>query len=150
MITRITAIEQLPDDEIRWLGSAFFREGGLPGVFDLEFFKGQWSKLFASNMGALWVARADGRVIGGIGGIISPGLFSPNLSGVETFWYVSAAHRGGSIGIRLFDTLEVWLGLQGASTITMVFIHGLMDEKLQKFYTHRGYRLLEECWIKEL
>ena len=150
MITRVTDIDSIPHEQLRSLGESFFSEGKLPGMFHVEHFKSVWRVLFATNMGALWLAAQDGKAFGAIGGILFSTMFSPEKSAVETFWYVEPASRGGSCAIRLHKEFETWAALHKARTVTMVHINNLMPDSLANYYIKHSYRPFETCYIKEL
>jgi hypothetical protein len=149
-MTRVINIDEVPKDRLEWMGNSFFSEGGLPGKFHVEHFITVWRNLLNSGMGALWLAEADGKLFGGIGGILYPTMFSPQLSAVETFWYVEPNSRGGTCGIRLHKEFETWAALRGAKTVTMVHINGLMPDSLARYYMKHNYKPFETCYIKEL
>lgn len=65
------------------------------------------------------VAERDGVVIGMIGLIVVPHLWSGVLTAGELTFYVSPAHRG-STGIRLLRAAEQWARAAGAVAIQMV------------------------------
>lgn len=150
MIERINNIDHVPEHNLALLGNSFTIEGKIPGGFDLPHFKNTWRVLLNNNMGAMFVTRKDGEIIGGIGGILYTTMFNPRLLAVETFWYVGADHRGGMTGIRLHREFEAWAIMHGARDIVMVRIHDVMPQALATYYENQGYRAFETCYIRSL
>ncbi len=97
------------------------------------------------------VARRGDKIIGTIGGFVMPSIFDKNqLVGQETIWYVTKEERKGSIGIRLIKEFENRCKEQGAHLIVMVHMENLYADVLDKLYKIRGYKLMENQYIKEI
>jgi len=107
-----------------------------------------WERFFDSGIGVIYLAEENGGVIGGIGGIKYQEIFTGNLTAVEMFWFISEGKRGA--GIKLFKLYEQWAIDNGCKRIAMIYLPFSMPEKLERFYTLNGYRLLEMHYEKEL
>jgi GNAT superfamily N-acetyltransferase len=131
-------------------GHEFFAEGGLPGRFKAEVFVQNWRMLLDGGVGVIFMACRDGELAGAIGGLIYPDVNDGELTTMETFWFVRAAHRGGTLGLRLMQRYEDWARWRGAARIGMVHLTGLMPDRLRSIYERRGYREAEIHYFKPL
>lgn len=95
------------------------------------------------------VAEKDKKIIGVIGGLISPSIFDSNqLFAQEFIWYVSKNERESSIGIRLLKAFEEECKRQKANLISMIRMNNLYADTLDRFYKMRHYKLMENHYIK--
>ncbi len=93
----------------------------------------------------LLVAERDSTVIGMIGLMITPHLFSGVLTAGELAFYVHPAHRGMT-GIRLLRAAEAWASEQGAQSISMI----APTEAVGQLYARLGYTVLETNYMKRI
>jgi len=107
-----------------------------------------WVNFIQNGIGVIILAEEDGVVIGGIGGLKYPELFTGNLTAVETFWYTLEGKRG--VGIKLFKLFEEWAKENDCRRIAMIYLPFSMPDKLDRFYTKNGYKLLEMHYEKEI
>jgi len=95
------------------------------------------------------VAEKEGRLIGAIGGLVTPSIFDKRqLIGQETIWYVAKDERNGSVGLKLISAFEKECKEKGANLIVMVHMGNLYADVLDKLYKRRNYKLLEQDYIK--
>lgn len=110
-----------------------------------------WRRVLTSGLGTIYIDVDDqGTVRGGIGGIISPEPLSGRLTAIEMFWYTAKAHRGGSIGIKLYNRFKQWAREQGATRLAMIYLPCSMPDELKRFYEREGLSLLEMHYEGEL
>lgn len=130
------------------LGQEFYEDYNLPGDFIPEVFVKNWSGIIESGTGQIFIAKDNGRMVGGLGCI---GYHCFNDGGViafEMFWFISQAYRG-SLGLRLFKEFEKWADSVKAKKIICA---GLLPNigKIHKFYTRKGFTAAEVHYIKEI
>jgi GNAT superfamily N-acetyltransferase len=86
-----------------------------------------------------------GKRIGGLGGIIGPDIHNGTMLAIETHWFVEPEHRGK--GLSLLRHFEEWAEGKGYLPV-MIHLSDSYPEALKKVYERRGYRLLENHYIK--
>jgi GNAT superfamily N-acetyltransferase len=110
-----------------------------------------WRGALQSRAGIiLLLEEDDGRVVGGIGGMIHPDLLTGRLCAVELFWYVKREHRRGLWPVRLLKGFEVWARRRGCATVAMIYMQASMPERMKGFYEQAGYSLYECGYRKVL
>jgi GNAT superfamily N-acetyltransferase len=97
--------------------------------------------------GIVFVGDVDGQVVGAIGLLCAPHVWTGDRSCGECFWFVAPDARG-SIGIRLLHAAEAWARSQDATSMQMVSPTG--EERVATIYQHAGYVPLETGWVKAL
>lgn len=148
MISTVTA-DDLPSVSLA-MGTAFFKEGGMPGRFDLEVFRKNWTALLSVNMGRIWLLEVDQKACGALGVLITDDINDGARVISEAFWYVVPEMRNSLHGVRLFNEMERYAESIGAKRVLMIHYHATMDYRLPKFYEKRGYRAIETHYAKEL
>ena len=97
-------------------------------------------------LGGVFVAEDDaGRIVGMIGLLLAPHLYSAQLVANELFWFVDPAARG-TAGVRLLAHAEQWARDQGAARLHMVAPNG----RVGQLYRRRGFVFLEAQFGKAL
>ena len=130
-------------------GKSFFDEGKMPGGFKPEVFLTNWRRLLVTSQGVvLGMFRADGAIMGALGGLLAPDLNNGDLLAVECFFYMIPSERGS--GVRLLYAYEDWARSQGCIRAAMVHLQHLQPERLGQLYERLGYRKIEVCYVKEL
>ena len=90
----------------------------------------------------VFVAEKNGELLGGIGFVTGPELWSSRVLAYEAFWYVKPNYRGG-IGIKLLQLAE--------KSIECDLIDlGVYNPKLQQLLLRQGYRVEKTIITKEL
>lgn len=84
--------------------------------------------------------------VGVLAGAKAPFLYGPHLTATELFWWVEPDYRKLGVGEQLLNAFEFWAEKVGCDLITMV---GL-DNKLDKYYNKKGYKLYERAYMKKL
>lgn len=108
-----------------------------------EYFRGDFSNRIMLGM------FKDGLLVGILGGVKVPQhFFYKDTLAVETVWWVEEEHRGKG-SIKLLEAYENWAKQVGCDYCTMSSVH-FKDDKLPILYKRRGYKKVEESYMKEL
>lgn len=144
-VIRPLQIEELP--LCAPFGKAFHLEKGIHGDFAIDVFVKNWT-VFLQSYPAIIYGLWDGdRLVGGLGGMVTPDLTTGTLSAVEFFWYVDPAYRTGTWPFRLVKAFRKWGKHQGATRLRMV--HMLLEGedpsqvRLAHVYQQLGLRAIE-------
>ena len=103
-------------------GPSFMQEYDLPGVFNPDVFLKNWRYFLQSLTAVLYGLWDEGRVVGGIGGLVHPDLNTGDLHAVECFWYVDPAYRNTLMAGRLPLTFKKWGKRHGAVRWKMIHL----------------------------
>ena len=101
--------------------------------------------LLAQPTATILVAERDDQVIGMIGLMVVPHLWSGVLTAGELTFYVSPDHRG-STGIRLLHAAEQWAREAGAVAIQMV----APTARAGQLYERLHYTAIESSYQKRI
>jgi len=85
--------------------------------------------------------------VGFLAGCATPFLFGPHILATEIAWWVEPEERGNGVGEEFLNAFEYWA--KEKAGCTMLSMVGL-DDKLQKFYEDKGYKLYERAYMKVL
>lgn len=132
------------------LGAEFHAVSPWLGRFDVDDFATLWKGFFSVDFGVIFIAERDGEIVGSIGGVIHPRPYDLKgpLIAEEFFWFVKADARG--CGISLYRKFEEWAKRRGAVELQMCHLIESMPDKLERFYKHEGYSLIEKRYAKTL
>jgi GNAT superfamily N-acetyltransferase len=81
---------------------------------------------------------------------VTPCFFSNVVQAVEIVWYVDPDHRGSRKAREMLDWYEEWAESRQAVCTNLVNLDTLNAGKVAKIYVKRGYRLVENTFVKEL
>jgi GNAT superfamily N-acetyltransferase len=97
----------------------------------------------------LFVAEAEGKVIGMVGGMLLPWLFNSSvITGHEIIWWVDREYQKTGLGIELLKALESEVAARGASRLQMAhFVHMPYSASI---YESLGYKHTESIYLKEV
>jgi hypothetical protein len=73
--------------------------------------------------------------------------FSNHKVSTEVAWWVNPECRGKRDSLLLLDAYEIWSRKVGCSLCQVAMLPSVTD--LSKFYEKRGYKLLEQSYVKE-
>lgn len=73
--------------------------------------------------------------------------FSQDRVSSEVAWWVDPEGRGHRDSLLLFEAYEVWSRKVGCRLCQVAMLPSVTD--LSKFYERRGYKLLEQSYVKE-
>lgn len=152
-VSHSLAIRPLTLDELPLcvpFGKAFYQEFKLRGTFNPPHFLKTW-QVFVGNLGAVVIGLyRNEELIGGLGGLVSPDVFTGERVATEMFWYIGQAHRTGTGALRLLRAFEDWGKSIGVAELRLAHFMMQNNEQLQRLYEHRGYALLEQGYQKRL
>lgn len=95
------------------------------------------------------LAETDDRIFGIIAGAIVPIFFNKNdKRAYEIVWYVEPQYHKTRDALRLLGAYEYWAAKMGCQTVSSATMGH--NEKLSRYYTKKGYTLLEESYVKRL
>lgn len=114
-------------------------------VFEEEKFRDHLSRLHR-----VFVAEADGVVVGMMGCYAQPALFSTQLIAHESGLFVRKAHRGGRHAVQLIRTFEQWAIAQGVTKIHVGTSVGVGADRTKELYEHMGYTHVGYSLAKEV
>jgi len=131
-------------------GHAFFQEFQLRGTFNPPHFLRTW-EVFVGQLGATVLGLyQDEQLIGGLGALASPDVFTGERVATEMFWYIDQDQRTGTGALRLLRAFEAWGLSQGVAELRLAHFMMKNNEQLQRLYEHRGYVLLEQGYHKRV
>jgi len=104
------------------------------------------------DMNMLLVAEFDGKVVGAVGGVLSPLYANMDvLAGAELFWWVEEGYRGGGAGKLLLHGIEEAAAKAGVTYWAMMVLEGAGDpERAAAIYLANGYQRAERTFMKRL
>lgn len=125
------------------MATKFLEKTSYKDLFDKELLKHIITD-FVSSIG-------DDKVViihdkGMIAGMVTPFYFGKVKQATELAWWVDPSARKEGVGEKLLEAFEFWANKIGCKHVVMA----ALDEKLEKFYTSKGYRLVEHIYTKEL
>jgi GNAT superfamily N-acetyltransferase len=142
-------VEELP--RLRHIGNEFTLAAKLPEKFCEEHFEAVWKTLLELKVGTIYYEDdADGKIIGVLGAVFNPDMFSGALVAAETFWFLLPEARGNSLSIRLLDEFALEAKARGCKRILMVCLASLSPELVAAIFTRRGFTALETTYSKEI
>lgn len=105
--------------------------------------------LSSSSHSCLFVAEADGEVVGFLSGEIREGspAFSPKTWTAVEDIYVTQEQRSKGIGRALVDACTEWARDKGADGVSLQVAAG--NERARKFYDTLGFREVSVYEVKE-
>lgn len=97
-----------------------------------------------------FVAESDGALVGMVGVMLVPFLFSrDHLFATEIVWWVAPEVRGTSVAARLLDVIEAPCRERGAARIQMVHMPN-SPPQAAALYERMGYARSEISYTKDL
>lgn len=101
--------------------------------------------LLVNPAAGLFVAEANGAIVGLIGLVLYAHLISGVCGAAEIVWYVHPDFRSG-VGRDLLRTAEHWAAAHGAQWVQMM----APDERFAAVYARHGYRPVERVYERSL
>lgn len=134
------------------MGREFFEQSGNSAftTFDEASFTSTIIALMSMESSMLLVAESTNQVVGMAAAVVFP--FYANMQtklAQEIFWYVKPDFRKG-VGGALLDELEAEAGRKGANVFMSAAIAGLRDGAIGRVYERRGYKPIENSYIRKL
>lgn len=151
VLVRLSTHEDMP--EIIAMGRQFHVLSGMKDVseFDPASLEKTVSAMLNGQVnGFVLVAELGDELVGMTAGIIYPLYFNLSLTGCqELFWYCKPNGRNG-VGRLLLDELESEASRRGAEVFMTAALAGLRDAAIAKVYERRGYRPMENTFVRKL
>lgn len=116
--------------------------------FQFDRFCHVWETFIASGAGVIFGLVDGDEIVGMLGGIALPEIYSGDLIASEFFWFVRDGYRGD--GMRLYNTFEAWAISKDCVEIRMAALSDLMPERMDRLYKRLGFKLAERHFVKEL
>lgn len=142
---RPLTIEELPLCEP--YGKAFHAEKDVPGEFSMEVFLKNWTTFMTHCHGIILGLWDDGRLVGGLGGMLTPDITTGTLAATEFFLYIAPEHRGGTVLIRLINRFREHGKLYGAARLRLALTiqkgEDVFAPRLDSLYRRIGLRPVE-------
>ncbi len=143
----MATVEDLPRMEA--CAQEFYASSKHLRKFRIEEFRKVWDTLLNACDAVIFIQEEDGEIIGTIGGLLHPNLYSEKeLIAEEFFWFVRTEARGA--GVKLYRAFEQWARDNGAQWIQMMHMKDVMPEKVAHFYERIGYEPIETRYEKRL
>jgi hypothetical protein len=102
---------------------------------------------FRTRERVMFLLRSEGKVVGYLAALATPHPFYPQvLTAAQYGWYVHPEHRKEASWV-LLDAYEQWATVIGCQLCTLANYN---IPKLSEAYEARGYRHIEQSFIKEL
>lgn len=135
-------------EDFEKIAVAFFDESRQQGTLHFNSFLGSWRGLMNTGTAVMFGMFADERMVGTIGAIIAPNLFTSGVIASELFWYVLPEHRAH--GLRLLFDLIAWADDLGVDSLLMGHLHIAVSERLEAVYGRLGFTKLETLYVRNL
>ena len=105
--------------------------------------------LLTGNPMTVLVAEVDGKIVGGIVGVLTQ-LWFNNACKVasELAWWVAPEHRRGRTALKLYQAFEAWAKEQGAAHIVMSDLVVEGETPAAKLFEKLGYAIVERAHMK--
>ena len=128
-----------------------FADASGAGDFDDASLLKSISDILSTKRGKFFILEIDKQVAGGLGVVAFPCYFNrKNLRVQEIFWWVDPKFRNTKESIKLFYKIEEWAKEIGANQVMVSAMAALEAEKLDKFYTKKGFRKMDINYVKDL
>jgi hypothetical protein len=150
MIRRIINLDDVDAIALKSLGTEFYVESRMPGEFNFEHFMGSMRLAMDAKVLGLWVLEHNGEIIGAIGGLLAPNVFTGKMIAVESFWFVTEKCRRGITGVRLLYAFIDWAVESKATAIHMAYMCNIHPEHMAKFYMTSGFFPHETMYVRYL
>lgn len=103
------------------------------------------------EQGLLLVAEADGRIIGGVGGVKFGMFFNVGtLVGCERFWWLDPNYRNSRAGLALLKGIEAAAKAAGCLHWMMLALDGDDVGRATAIYDRFGYIPVERAYMKRI
>ena len=96
------------------------------------------SSLLGNPLGFLWVAEADGKVIGGMAGLIAQHWASEDRVATDLALFIDERMRGGMATARLITEYKHWAWKLGAVIVQVGVTTGVQTEQTARLYERLG------------
>jgi GNAT superfamily N-acetyltransferase len=136
-------------DDLIEMGKRFLNYSAFSGLTEVEdddLARGLCSIL---DNGIIFVAEKDGKIVGGICGMMSKFWFAPRTQvAAELAWWVDEKHRGSMSSIGLLKAFEKWAKQNGAQVVSMSDLKVGDDYPVAPLFDRLGYSVAERSHVK--
>lgn len=139
------------DDELETLCryGKEFSEASNAGGFCKKTFLKSVDTFLKSQKAKIFMLEINGKVAGTVGVYAYRCFYNDVLRVQEIFWWVDPEYRNTRDSIKLFNKVEEWAQEIGADEV-MVSSTILNADKIEKFYTKKGFRKMDINYIRSL
>ena len=96
------------------------------------------------------LAFSEGTLIGFMFGYLDTPVFSRDVIGVDSLFFVRRDFRPRNVGGRLLRHFEKWREDRGAKHIILSVTSGIRNERVGKLYKHKGYEEIGQIYRRRL
>jgi GNAT superfamily N-acetyltransferase len=115
--------------------------------FDPVVFRKKMTLFMSQGVGTVLTAKENFELKGAIAGLVYENVFDGGRCATELFWYVWPGAQKGT-GTRLIDAFEDWARFRKCTRVTMALMRHNEPERLDAYYTGRGYQAFETHYVK--
>lgn len=138
--------------EFAELSRSFFLESGAPGELHFGSFLTLWKKMImdgtAVMFGQFKTYDDENLLVGVLGGVLAPNMFTGGIIASELFWYVLKEHRAR--GSALLKQFIDWGRTVGVDQLMMGHLHFAVSERVSALYDRLGFKKLETMYSLKL
>lgn len=136
-------------DTICRFGRAFAKESNAGEFENLAFIK-SLHNILSAGKGKVFILEIDNKVAGMVGVYAYKNYYNSKLRVQEIFWWVDHEYRNTRDSIKLFNKVEEWAKSIGAEEVMVSSTATMNVDKLEKFYTKKGFRKMDINYIRSL
>ena len=136
-------------DIICKFGRSFAEESNAGDFNDLAFLK-TIHTILSTNTGKVFILEIDNQIAGMVGVNAYKNYYNNNLRVQEIFWWIDYQYRNTRDSIKLFNKVEEWAQEIGADEVMVSSTATMNVDKLEKFYTKKGFRKMDINYIRSL
>lgn len=129
-------------------GKAFTEESNAGSFVDGRFLDSM-HKIISNKRGIILVLEVNNKIVGTIGMAAYRPFYNDRLRVQEMFWWVDHEYRNTRDSIRLINKVEEWAKEIGADEV-MVSSTTMNADKIERFYTKKGFRKMDINYIRSL
>jgi N-acetylglutamate synthase-like GNAT family acetyltransferase len=127
-----------------------FAEESNAGEFEDKVFLDSIHKLLSSGKAKVFILEINNKIAGMIGVTAYKNYYNNNVRVQEIFWWVDYEYRNTRDSIKLFNKVEEWAQNIGADEVMVSSTATMNVDKLEKFYTKKGFRKMDINYIRSL
>ena len=130
-------------------GKEFATESNAGGFCKKTFLKSV-DAFLKSQKAKIFMLEVNGKVAGTVGVYAYHCFYNDVLRVQEIFWWVDPEYRNTRDSIKLFNKVEEWAQEIGADEVMVSSTATMNVDKLEKFYTKKGFRKMDINYIRSL
>jgi N-acetylglutamate synthase-like GNAT family acetyltransferase len=130
-------------------GRLFAKESNAGEFDDLAFLK-SIHNITSQKRGQVFILEIEGEVAGMVGVTAYKNYYNNKIRVQEIFWWVDDLYRNTRDSIKLFNKVEEWAKEIGADEVMVSSTATMNVDKLEKFYTKKGFRKMDINYVRGL